>query len=109
MNSGWGRGRKSPKDGRSSSILTMHAPRRRRVTWARCTIPVLSIVCALSTVEIPTRMTPPPSPHAAKGVTYEEALASDRTLAFSRQTVALKPDPLPFSTGRRAHLYPGKP
>ena len=39
---------------------------------ALCAVPVLSIVYALATAGIPTQIVPPPSPHAAKGVTYED-------------------------------------
>lgn len=71
--------------------------------WARrisvYSVLVLSIFYALGTAEIPTRMIPPPSPHATKGVTYEDVTAASGVGRFRYVAgEALKPF-LPETTG----------
>ena len=60
---------------------------------------VLSIFYALGMAEIPTLMIPPPSPHATKGVTYEDVTVASGVGRFRYVAgEALKPF-LPETTG----------
>jgi len=86
-------------DATTKGIRLEARPKRWINRIAVCTVPILSIVYALSTVEIPTRAIPPPSPHAAKGVTYEDVTAASGVGRFRHVAgETLKPF-LPETTG----------